>query len=112
PGNGPLQQAERAHLLGRHQCRSECEVQPERRLDVGIHLLSSRLREAATRLCRHARGTITADMAARQHAAPYGPTEIIDLRRLGARDLEPLLQEESATWREQLEWDFDKSADL
>jgi ribosomal protein S18 acetylase RimI-like enzyme len=51
-------------------------------------------------------------MAARQQAAPHGPTEIVDLRRLGARDLEPLLQEESAAWREELEWDFDKSADL
>jgi ribosomal protein S18 acetylase RimI-like enzyme len=51
-------------------------------------------------------------MAARQHAAPFGPTEVIDLRRLGARDLAPLLEEESATWRETLEWDFEKSADL
>ncbi len=51
-------------------------------------------------------------MAARQQAAPYGPLEIVDLRLLAARDLEPLLQEESATWREDLEWDFEKSADL
>jgi len=40
------------------------------------------------------------------------PPEIVDLRRLSARDLEPLLQEETAAWRDELEWDFDKSADL
>jgi ribosomal protein S18 acetylase RimI-like enzyme len=34
------------------------------------------------------------------------------LRRLSARDLEPLLQEESRAWRSELEWDFEKSADL
>src|ERR1051326_3383205 len=51
-------------------------------------------------------------MAARQHVAPYGPPEIVDLRRLAARDLQPLLEEESATWRGELEWDFEKSADL
>ena len=51
-------------------------------------------------------------MAARLHPAPLRPPEIIDLRRLPARDLEPLLQEETAAWREELEWDFEKSADL
>jgi ribosomal protein S18 acetylase RimI-like enzyme len=51
-------------------------------------------------------------MAARLYPAPYRPTEIVDLRRLAARDLEPLLQEEIATWHDDLEWDFDKSADL
>ena len=51
-------------------------------------------------------------MAARQHVAPYGPPEIVDLRRLAARDLQPLLEEESATWREELEWEFEKSAEL
>lgn len=37
---------------------------------------------------------------------------MVDLRRLSAQDLEPLLQEEIAAWREELEWDFEKSADL
>lgn len=37
---------------------------------------------------------------------------MVDLRRLSARDLEPLLQEEIAAWREELDWDFEKSADL
>jgi len=51
-------------------------------------------------------------MAARLNPAPLRPPEIVDLRRLSARDLEPLLQEETAAWRDELEWDFDKSADL
>lgn len=51
-------------------------------------------------------------MAARLNPAPMRPPEIVDLRRLSARDLEPLLQEETAAWRDELEWDFDKSADL
>lgn len=34
------------------------------------------------------------------------------MRRLSVRDLDPLLQEEIATWREELDWDFEKSADL
>ena len=51
-------------------------------------------------------------MAARLHPAPSRPPEIVDLRRLSARDLEPLLQEETAAWRNELDWDFDKSADL
>ena len=51
-------------------------------------------------------------MAARLHPAPLRPPEMVDLRRLSARDLEPLLQEETAAWRDELEWDFDKSADL
>jgi ribosomal protein S18 acetylase RimI-like enzyme len=37
---------------------------------------------------------------------------VVDLRRLSARDLEPLLEEETAAWRDELEWDFEKSADL
>lgn len=32
--------------------------------------------------------------------------EIIDLRRLGPDDLEPLLQEEAAAWKENLHWDY------
>ncbi|HUB77255.1 MAG TPA: GNAT family N-acetyltransferase [Bryobacteraceae bacterium] len=51
-------------------------------------------------------------MAARLNPAPSRPPEIVDLRRLNARDLEPLLQEETAAWWETLEWDFEKSADL
>ena len=51
-------------------------------------------------------------MAAQMHPAHSQPPGTIDLRRLSARDLEPLLLEETAAWREELEWDFDKSADL
>lgn len=51
-------------------------------------------------------------MAARLEPAPLRPTELIDLRRLSARDMEPLLAEEIQAWRRELEWDFEKSADL
>jgi ribosomal protein S18 acetylase RimI-like enzyme len=51
-------------------------------------------------------------MAARLHPAPERNREIVDLRRLSARDLDPLLQEECHAWRNELEWDFEKSADL
>ena len=34
------------------------------------------------------------------------------MRSLSARDLEPLLEEECRRWRKELEWDFEKSADL
>jgi ribosomal protein S18 acetylase RimI-like enzyme len=51
-------------------------------------------------------------MAARLHPAFYRPFEAVDLRRLAARDLEPLLIEETEAWHSELEWDFDKSADL
>ncbi|MBZ5578605.1 MAG: GNAT family N-acetyltransferase [Acidobacteriia bacterium] len=51
-------------------------------------------------------------MAARLHPAPSPAAEIVDLRQLSARDLEPLLAEEIGTWRAELEWDFEKSADL
>jgi ribosomal protein S18 acetylase RimI-like enzyme len=51
-------------------------------------------------------------MAARLNPAPQRAEEIIDLRRLSARDLEPLLREETDAWRHELEWDFEKSADL
>src|SRR5882757_11164000 len=50
-------------------------------------------------------------MAARLYPTPRTP-EIVDLRRLSARDLEPLLQEECAAWLDELNWDFEKSADL
>jgi ribosomal protein S18 acetylase RimI-like enzyme len=51
-------------------------------------------------------------MAARLEPAPIRPPELIDLRRLAARDLEDLLAEETEAWRSELEWDFEKSADL
>jgi ribosomal protein S18 acetylase RimI-like enzyme len=51
-------------------------------------------------------------MAARLNPAPSRPPEIVELRRLTARDLEPLLREETAAWWDTLEWDFEKSADL
>jgi ribosomal protein S18 acetylase RimI-like enzyme len=51
-------------------------------------------------------------MAARLYPAPARPLEIIDLRRVAVSDLEPLLEEEIEAWRERLEWDFTKSADL
>ena len=37
---------------------------------------------------------------------------LVDLRQLCAADLEDLLEEEVCAWREQLDWDFSKSADL
>ncbi len=51
-------------------------------------------------------------MAARLHPAPARHAELVDLRRISARDLEALLNEECAGWRHDLEWDFEKSADL
>jgi len=50
-------------------------------------------------------------MAARLYPAPSGP-ELIDLRQLSARDLQPLLLEEIAGWSSIFDWDFTKSADL
>jgi len=51
-------------------------------------------------------------MAARLHPALSRTQEIVDLRRLAARDMEGLLEEETAAWRDELDWDFTKSADL
>ena len=51
-------------------------------------------------------------MAARLHPAPERHRELVDLRRLSAKDLEPLLKEECQAWRKELAWDFEKSADL
>jgi ribosomal protein S18 acetylase RimI-like enzyme len=51
-------------------------------------------------------------MAARLHPAPEPVCEIVDLRRLSARSLDALLHEECLIWRSELEWDFDKPADL
>lgn len=50
-------------------------------------------------------------MAARLNPEP-APPDLIDLRRVSARDLYLLLREETAAWRNDLDWDFDKSADL
>ena len=49
-------------------------------------------------------------MAARLHPEPN--PQMVDLRRLQSRDLDPLLEEECAEWLQELEWDFTKSADL
>jgi ribosomal protein S18 acetylase RimI-like enzyme len=38
--------------------------------------------------------------------------EPVDLRRIAARDLEPLLEEEIAAWSQALDWDFSKAADV
>jgi ribosomal protein S18 acetylase RimI-like enzyme len=51
-------------------------------------------------------------MAAQLNPALERPFETVDLRRLAARDLDSLLEEETAAWREELEWDFGGSADL
>jgi len=51
-------------------------------------------------------------MASRLHFADLRPPERVDLRALNARDLEPLLTEEVAAWRDELEWQFDQSASL
>jgi ribosomal protein S18 acetylase RimI-like enzyme len=37
---------------------------------------------------------------------------MVDLRQLKSIDLDPLLREETAEWRSELDWDFSKSADL
>lgn len=50
-------------------------------------------------------------MAAQLQAAPDAP-DLVDLRQLTAHDLEPVLREETASWHQDLEWDFQKSADL
>jgi ribosomal protein S18 acetylase RimI-like enzyme len=49
-------------------------------------------------------------MAARLNPEPA--PQVVDLRRLTSRDLDPLLAEECAEWLADLEWDFSKSADL
>src|SRR5229473_2486659 len=37
---------------------------------------------------------------------------IVDLRRIGAWELDPLLLAETVEWRQRLDWDYAKSADL
>lgn len=51
-------------------------------------------------------------MAARINPAPMDATAIVDLRSIGAAQLESVLREESECWRKELDWDFEKSADL
>ena len=48
-------------------------------------------------------------MAARLNPVP---PQLVDLRRLQVKDLDPLLDEECAAWLHELDWDFGKSADL
>ncbi len=43
---------------------------------------------------------------------PPHANSIVDLRQLSLRQLEPLLQEESRFWREELRWDYRNSIDL
>lgn len=38
--------------------------------------------------------------------------DILDLRQIRATDLDPLLEEETVVWREQLQWDYTSSVDL
>jgi hypothetical protein len=47
-------------------------------------------------------------MAARLN--PVAPDEIVDLRLVTAAELDPVFEEEVAVWRDELEWDFAKSA--
>ena len=52
-------------------------------------------------------------MAALLEPVPCAPLpELWDLRRLTADDLHPLLTEEARVWRDQLSWDFERSAEL
>ena len=52
-------------------------------------------------------------MAARLSPAPlHSSANVVDLRRVSVRDLDALLEEESAEWLLEVEWDFRKSADL
>jgi ribosomal protein S18 acetylase RimI-like enzyme len=52
-------------------------------------------------------------MAARLEPAPEAQDpDVVDLRSLRSEDLAPLLDEEVAAWRDLLDWDFGKSADL
>src|SRR6185312_13404370 len=62
--------------------------------------------------CPRPRYNTSACMAARLQLIQPRPGELVDLRGLSARDLEPLLEEEIASWRDDLEWQFDESANL
>ncbi len=50
-------------------------------------------------------------MAAAREPLSKGP-EIVDLRRVNGRQLEPLLLEETTEWQRELDWDFRRSAEL
>lgn len=39
-------------------------------------------------------------------------TEVVELRHVSGRDLQPVLQEETQVWRDLLAWDFSSSAEL
>src|SRR5580698_7670799 len=51
-------------------------------------------------------------MAALIEPLPPAAPETRDLRAFSASQLEPLLEEEMLEWREALDWDFSRSADL
>ncbi|HEY3835407.1 MAG TPA: GNAT family N-acetyltransferase [Bryobacteraceae bacterium] len=51
-------------------------------------------------------------MAALIEPLPPAPPEVRDLRSFTASYVEPLLQEETREWRDSLDWDFSRSADL
>ncbi len=58
-------------------------------------------------------GCATAIMKAIMAALPEWPeTRVVELRRVTAEDLNPLLEEEAAVWRATLDWDLRPSADL
>jgi len=50
-------------------------------------------------------------MAALTNPMAAGP-EIVNIRDLSGRELDPLLLEETVEWQSQLDWDFGRSADL
>jgi ribosomal protein S18 acetylase RimI-like enzyme len=51
-------------------------------------------------------------MAARANSMEQARREVVDLRKIAARDLEPVLAEEIEEWRRDLDWDFVPSAEL
>jgi ribosomal protein S18 acetylase RimI-like enzyme len=52
-------------------------------------------------------------MNAAMAALPESPdSRVVDLRRISAPDLAPVLEEEAAAWRSALDWDLQPSADL
>src|ERR1700761_93975 len=42
----------------------------------------------------------------------YSPMNIVDLRQITVRQLEPLLEEESRHWRKELHWDYRGALEL
>src|ERR1700691_2662408 len=44
--------------------------------------------------------------------SPLPAGELIPLRRLTGRELDPILLEETVEWQSELDWDFARSADL